>query len=283
MLDLLARSDPADRTSLHDALTAHLHAVSAPGPRGDLRLVAQVEADVSANPSERIRFDRTGLATLEAAGRAFKAGRFETPRLGALRGRAEQAKAGLAGGPGGALRFFVLDGASPATDIGALQATAPTGALFQVASQFNCLEAPDACITPVAEYVHDPTQGPRASISGFPGTFVRHYAAPASDGTRFVQRTNGPQINLLEELCADGAAVVTSGYLMMHNVRRRADFARALEDRFDEIHTGVHDEVEVVFGHNWNGPVPGAPDRPIEVFPEGSPWRARSSASGSPR
>jgi hypothetical protein len=259
MLDLLAGSDPSDLTALCDALTAHLHAVGGPGPRGDLRLIAQVEAEVRADPSRHIRIDRTGLATLEAAGRTFKAGHFETPRLGTLRRRAEEAKA-LAGGVGGALRFFVLDGASPATDIGALQATAPAGALFQVASQFNCLEAPDACITPVAEYVHDPTQGPRASVSALPGTFVRHYAAPAADGTRFVQKTNGPQINLLEELCANGAASVTSGYLMMHNIRRRADFARTLEDRFDEIHTGVHDGVEVVFGHNWNGPVPSAPD-----------------------
>ena len=71
----------------------------------------------------------------------------------------------------------------------------------------------------------------------------------------------------MEELCANGAATVTSGYLMMHNIRHRADFARALEDRFDEIHTGLHDDVEVVFGHNWNGPVPGAPDVTIaQVF-----------------
>jgi hypothetical protein len=199
MLDLLARSDPSHPAALRDALTAHLHAVSAPGPRGDLRLVDHVEAEVSAAPGEHIRFDPTGLATLEAAGRTFKAGRFGTPRLGALRRRAEEAKAAASGGAGGALRFFVLDGASPATDIGALQATAPPGALFQVASQFNCLEAPGAYVTPVAEYVHDPTQGPRASISAFPGTFVRHYAAPAAGGTRFVQTTDGPQINLLED------------------------------------------------------------------------------------
>ena len=89
------------------------------------------------------------------------------------------------------VRFFVLDGASPVTDIGALQATAPAGSLFQVASQFNCLEAPDARITRVADYIHDPTQGPRASISAFPGTFIRHYAAPTAEGARFVQKTNG--------------------------------------------------------------------------------------------
>ena len=51
------------------------------------------------------------------------------------------------------------------TDIGALQASAPPGSLFQVASQFNCLESPGAYVTPVAAYLGDPTQGPRASIS----------------------------------------------------------------------------------------------------------------------
>ena len=35
-----------------------------------------------------------------------------------------------------------------ATDIGSLQATAGPGMLFQVASQFNCLEAPGPFVTP---------------------------------------------------------------------------------------------------------------------------------------
>jgi hypothetical protein len=259
VLDLLARMDLADTTSLGDALTAHLRSVSAPGPRGDRSLVPRVEGEVRADPDAHIRFDPSGLATLEAAGRVFNGGRFEAPRLGTLLRRAEAAKA-KSGGAGGSLRLFVLDGASPATDIGALQATAPAGSLFQVASQFNCLEAPYATVTDIADYFHDLTQGPRASISAFPGTFVRHYAAPGREGTRFVQTTDGRQLNLLEELCADGSAFVTSGYLKTNNIPRRADFARALEDRFDDIHTGLHDEVEVVFGHDWDGHVPGAPD-----------------------
>ncbi|APR75348.1 Hypothetical protein A7982_00694 [Minicystis rosea] len=146
MLDLLAHHDPSESAALTDALTDHLHAVSAPGPRGDLRIVARIEAEVSADPEKHIRFDADRSATLEAAGRRFKAGRFGTPRLGDLRRQAEGAKA--AAGKTGSLRFFVLDGASPATDIGTLQATAPAGSIFQVASQFNALEVPGASITP---------------------------------------------------------------------------------------------------------------------------------------
>ena len=41
---------------------------------------------------------------------------------------------------------------------------------------------------------------PRASISAFPATLLRHYAAPAPDGRRFVQQTGGPQIDLLADV-----------------------------------------------------------------------------------
>jgi hypothetical protein len=255
MLNLLATTPPPDRSALNEALAAHLRAVSTPAPRGNRGLVAQIEAEVSAAPEARIRFDGAGFATLDAAGRTFEAGRFETPRLGMLRERAEAAKSGGAG----QLRLFVLTGRSPATDIGSLQAWAPPGSLFQVASQFNCLEAPDACIVPIADYFFDPTQGPRASISAVPGTFVRHYAAPRGDGSRFVQVSDASQIDLLEELCSDGSARVTNGYLLTDHLKQRTAFARALEERFEDIRIGLHDGVEVVFGHDWDGPVPGAP------------------------
>jgi hypothetical protein len=69
---------------------------------------------------------------------------------------------------------------SPATDIGSLQATAGAGTLFPAASQFNCLESPGPYVVDVADYFHDQTQGPRASISAFPGTLPRHYAGGGS-------------------------------------------------------------------------------------------------------
>jgi hypothetical protein len=262
MLHVLAQTDPGDHASLRDALTAELHAVAASGPRGDRTLVARAEDEVRQNTAAHIRFDATGLATLHAAGRTFQAGRFETPRLGELRRRAAEARR-AAGEPAARLRFYVLDGASPATDIGALQASAPPDSLFQVASQFNCLEAPGPYVTEVASYFHDPTQGPRASISAFPGTLVRHYAAPGPDGARFVQQTGSPQLNLLLDVCSKGFALVRNGYLTTDNIERPAALAEVLEERFDELRVGVHDAVEVVFGHDWDGPVPGAPHHTI--------------------
>lgn len=214
--------------------------------RGDLDrgLVERAEAEVCADPASAIRFSPEGFATVTAAGRHFAGGRFELPSLGELRRRV--------GGPAGSgrLRLWVLEGASPVTDIGALQATAPPNTLFQVASQFNCLEAMEPQVTDVADYFKDNTQGPRAAISAFPGTLVRHYAAPAPEGGRFVQSTDGRQLNLLE-----GLAPVRNGYLKAGDIPEPQVLARELEARFDEIRVGVHEGIEVVLGANWYGPV----------------------------
>jgi hypothetical protein len=155
------------------------------------------------------------------------------------------------------VRLWVLDGASPATDIGSLQATAGPGTLFQVASQFNCLEAPGPSIVPVASYFSDPTQGPRASISAFPGTFLRHYAAPGADGKRFVQTSDGTQLNLLEAVCSPALAQVRSGYLTSAGILDASAFARVLEARFEDIRVGVHEDVPVVLGYDWDGAIVG--------------------------
>ena len=234
--------------------------------QGDGAQVQRVEAEVAADPGRAIRFDAGGAATVTAAGRAYQGGRFEVLRLCELRSRALATRA-RAGRPTAQRRLWIFDGTSPATDIGALQATAPPGSLFQVASQFNCLEAPGAFVTPVAEYLHDPTQGPRASVSTFPATLVRHYAAPGLDGARFVQCTDGRQLDLLADVCDPGVAAVRNGYLRSADVLQPAAFARALEDRFEAIAIGVHDGAEVVLGADWTGGVPAAPHRTIaQVF-----------------
>src|SRR5262245_51038998 len=200
MLHLLDGYDgtPAARQRLIDGLGDHHRAVVASRGRGDRDQVARAEADVRADPARCIRFADDGHATVYAAGRAYAGGRFEVPALCGLRARALATRE-RAGRPRADLRLWILDGAGPVTDIGALQAPPPPRSLCQVASQFNCLESPGAFVTDVADYVHDPTQGPRASISAFPGTLVRHYAAPAADGGRFVQANDRRQIDLLAD------------------------------------------------------------------------------------
>jgi hypothetical protein len=253
MFHALSRFDASGAQALREALEAHLRGVPKV-PRGDGDLVFGMEEAVRRDPSACFAFDADGQATLTAKGRSFRAGRFETASIGELRERALRARARTARGSP-ALRLHVIDGASAGTDIGALQALAPPGSLFQVASQFNCLESPLPRIVPVFDYFEDPTQGPRASISAFPGTLLRHYAAPADDGTRFVQRDPGPQINLLASACSPDIAAVQCGYLTPDAIRKPGLFARILEDRFDDIRVGVHDGIDVVFGHDWLGPV----------------------------
>jgi len=213
-------------------------------------LLEAIEREVSAAPEACFSF-ADGVATLKAAGRSYAAGTFTTPTLGELRGRLQSRPHGA-----GRLTLSALTGTHRLSDIGTLQGTAGEGELFQVASQFDCLEAPDACVVPVRDYLHDCTQGPRASVSAFPGTFLRHYQAPADDGSRFVQ-TEARCLNLLKDVFGDTIARVKCGYLQASEVREKGAFADALEERFDLARVGVHDEIDVVFGHDWSGPVVG--------------------------
>jgi hypothetical protein len=73
------------------------------------------------------------------------------------------------------------------------------GAVFQAASQFNCLEFTSAKMTPemgVAVYYNDKTQGPACAIACAPGTIVRNYFA--FNGT--TEQTSENQINTLESV-----------------------------------------------------------------------------------
>jgi hypothetical protein len=215
----------------------------------DRNIVAAAEADVRRDPRAAFVFEADGTATLDAAGHRWKAGRFELASIAALKKRA--ASRAVAGHRA---RLFALLGEDVATDIGALQAAARPASLFQVASQFNCLEAPGPGIVGVADYLSDPTQGPRASISAFPGTLLRHYAAPGERDERFTQ-TEARQVNLLKDAIPADVGRVINGYLMTHHLTDLGEVARALDERFDQIAVGVHSDVEVALGALWDGGV----------------------------
>lgn len=219
--------------------------VSRPRHPNARELVTDLEKRVAADPS-LLRFDSDGFAQLES----YRAGRFRCSSLGHLRNLAPVSPSGKK------LSLWLFEGSGPATDIGALQASAPPDSLFQVASQFNCLEAPSPRLTEVYRYFDDPTQGPRASISAFPGTLLRHYQAPGPDG-RFVQRDGGPQLNLLHKVAWESVAPVANGYLLPLRVSDPEAFANLLHDHFEDIEVGLHEDAEVVLGANWDGPVEG--------------------------
>lgn len=239
---------------LNDALEEHASEVAARAGRGDRRLL--FEAEEAAASGDAFRFAADGSARLVASGREWRCGTFEVASLAQL-------KAGVA--PGSApVRLWVLDGVSPLNDIGNLQATSGEGCLFQVASQFNCLEAPDPFIAKVGDYLKDPTQGPRAAVSAFPATLLRHYAAPGPDGSRFVQTTDGPQLDLLEGACGPGSG--SNGYLMGDGALSPVEIVRRLEQNFEAIAVGVQRDAEVVYGANWLGGVPDPAPSIAQVF-----------------
>jgi hypothetical protein len=260
VIDLFLKyaSDPATGPDL-DAAMARL--LSTAG-QGGTEVVETAEFAVrAAKPGDAFSFNEEGFAMLRVGDHVWHAGRFETPSIVELRQRVKRAGAGV-----GRLRLWVLDGPGQATDVGGLQATAPSGSLFQAASQFNCLESPGPYITPVVQYFRDYTQGPRASISAFPGTLLRHYAAPGTHGKRFVQ-TENKQLNLLTDVFGPEVAQVQSGYLMAHNVRDPTALVTALTDRFDLIRVGVHEGVQVVLGYDFAGAVDDSENRRIaQVF-----------------
>jgi hypothetical protein len=264
MIDLIltTAADPAEHPRLRQAIAAHLAAVRASAGHGNSDLVAQAEEAVRRNPSSAFSFDSTGFATLSAAGKSWHAGRFETVSIGELRQRTQRQ---LSPPTTPRARLWVFVGASPLTDIGSLQAANSASALFQVASQFNCLESPGPYVTPVSDYFHDSTQGPRASISAFPATLLRHYSAPGPGGERFVQTTDARQIDLLADACGPGAS--RNGYFTGEGVADPQSLVTALETRFEAIRVGVHDEAQVVLGYDWNGSVEDSEHRRIaQVF-----------------
>jgi len=263
MIDLLLTQalDPVAEPLLLRKIAALAEAQQAAAGRGNPDLVEEAELAVRADPAGSFRFDPQGSATLTAARNTWHAGHFEAVSIGTLRQRAATSATG------GRVRLWVIAGGSPLTDIGSLQATAGKEMLFQVASQFNCLESPGAYVTPVTSYFRDSTQGPRASISAFPGTLLRHYSAPGPDGERFVQESDKRQIDLLADVCDPAVARVVNGYLSSRGVADPHALVAALKERFDSIRVGVHNNVQVVLGYDWAGAVEDSEHRRIaQVF-----------------
>lgn len=255
MLEVLDdyQGQPAQQQAIREHFQRAHDKIRQPEMRQSRAQVAQWEDRVAAEPEKAFAFDAQGQATLHSEWGRLRAGVF---RCGSLREFTQNSPVASQG----SLRLFVLLGQSPLTDIGHLQAVAPPDSLFQVASQFNCLESPGPYLVKVKDYFHDPTQGPRASISAYSGTLLRHYSAPdRSGGSRFSQREPGPQIHLLHRVSLPGLARVESGYLQPHNITDPETFARLLEDHFEDLEVGHHQSLPVLLGANWDGPVAGQP------------------------
>jgi len=254
-----------DKEAAH-AARLHLNDLLQSQGGGDRASVSQAEQTVKNDPHKAFEFDASGSATLHCGPESWKAGQFETPTISSL-----EDKLGVpTPNELGSLKLSVIEGVSPLSDIGWLQASSPPHALFQVASQFNCLESPGPYVVPVQDYFKDATQGPRAAIGAFPATLLRHYStpdqsAPDQENLRFTQVTNERQVDLLATAC--GANMARNGYLTGRDIKHRESFADTLESNWRALRVGVHDQVQVVLGYNWDGG-PVSPEAPTigQVF-----------------
>ncbi|CAK0834131.1 unnamed protein product [Prorocentrum cordatum] len=201
------------------------------------------EATVKAN----LRLEGSTLHS-KANGKSFEVGVFSTPSLEELR---EQGRRALAEAGAAALAAASLAGA-PAVrhafgDAAELHAQGENRrALFQVASQFNCLEFVGPSCTPemgVTGYASDRTQGPCCAIACGAGTVYRNYLAPVRDPSggppREGQRADS-QIECLRDLTgelAGGEAAPPAGYFRVRGGYTLAEDRglRSLNDKLGKL------------------------------------------------
>jgi hypothetical protein len=200
------------------------------------------------------RFELEGVELRSKVnGRCFVAGRFSTPSLGWLR----EATRGSC--PGRLrVRHEVIG------DVLELHARAENeGAMFQAASQLNCLEFAGPEEVPedgVTQYDDDPTQGPACALAGAAATVVRNYFAVV-DGQ--VGQRRDRQLNNLDEVQARlgpaGQCVeVRNGYTFSDAARLgHLAVALAAQDREEllaALKIGLHAGVGVTFARRFVEP-----------------------------
>jgi hypothetical protein len=136
-----------------------------------------------------------------------------------------------------------------------------TGALFQVASQFNMLEMICPSVTPedgVTRYMSDPTQGPACAIAAGAATIYRNYFVPADgalgqtakrqlDGLKSVGEALSQELDMpigkLWKMRNGYALAEASGLLAISRQLVRLDSSR-LDSLRARLSIGIHRDVE---------------------------------------
>ncbi len=111
------------------------------------------------------------------------------------------------------------------------------GAIFQAASQFNCLEMPHAAVTPdagISTYENDKTQGPICAVACAAGTLYRNYFVNEyGQGGK-----KGKQIDCLEGMGTvfenerEGYWIMRNGYALPTSVENLVNLKRKIYGGF---------------------------------------------------
>lgn len=194
----------------------------------------------------RLRLDGTKFTSI-VNNRAFDAGSFTTPPLSDLRLKTNS-------GTGHRIRVAELVG-----DVRTLhQDTANAHAVFQVASQFNCLEMAAPHVVPedgVGIYQNDWTQGPACSICAGAGTIYRNYFA---DVNGFTGQTRDNQIDCLQGIgrhlggeawqMENGYCIPTSSGLTEIENRLENCSPQELDNIRAKLNVGIQSKTQVTIG-----------------------------------
>eukprot|EP00039_Didymoeca_costata_P027229 m.17867 g.17867 ORF g.17867 m.17867 type:complete len:383 (+) comp6134_c0_seq1:127-1275(+) len=188
---------------------------------------------------------------------SYAIGRFSTPTLEKLRADGREILKSLGSGRDSPTQIKVHHIA--VSDIFSVHGEPENReAMFQAASQFNCLEFPGPSTTPeqgVTDYQYDGTQGPACSLAAGPATVYRNYFAPVNGQ---IGQTHDNQINnlegMLKELDALDIVKVRNGYTssddeLLEPLRKKIE-GLSHDDRErikGKLSIGVHSRVEVPF------------------------------------
>ncbi len=215
------------------------------------RIVGFRETGYAATQNQ-LDFEGSSLRS-RATGRAFDMGRLEIPSLTELRKRVRAAPIDA-----GQMRLSIIQGDARRLH----QSPEFSGALFQVASQFNMLEMVSPVVSPedgVTRYESDRTQGPACAMAAGAATIYRNYLVPINGR---IGQTANRQLDSLSELeeyfeastgiMQPGLWSMKNGYALPSNegLDAIALHLEALEEEkyleaMGKLRIGIHSDVEV--------------------------------------
>ncbi len=207
-----------------------------------------------AETKERFRLEGETLVALAPDGeRRFGAGTFATPSLASLRAMTPP--------PTGGSPTIHHEVVGDVLEAHALPEN--EGALFQVASQLNCLEFADPREVPedgITQYVFDPTQGPACALAAAAATVVRNYFVPVGDQLGQTRDRQLDNLGGVQAAMGDAGAQVEvrNGYTFSTpDGLKMVGEALANADRdalLGELRIGVQTGVEVTFARRFERP-----------------------------
>jgi hypothetical protein len=195
----------------------------------------------------RSRFDydeKELVLTSKANGRKFYVGHFETPSMGELMDKVTKCEANV----GSKATFEHLSGNAMTLH----RDSSNQGSVFQVASQFNCLEMVGPNVRPtdgITRYASDRTQGPACAISCPAGTLYRNYFYGGEGQAKKQINT----LDVIQKILSVKYWDMQNGYAMpcgrgkgMVELNKRLESSSELETKLmNALKIGVHWNTEV--------------------------------------